>query len=65
VGKVLVAANGLYYDPAKPTEYSTLKKLDVAVKKKLGDIRASLEKQDAYTLHQPIRRRFAQPLSGE
>jgi len=28
-------------------------------KKKLGDIGAWLEKQDAYTLHRPIRKRFA------
>jgi len=28
-------------------------------KKKLDDIRARLEKQDDYTLHRPIRKRFA------
>jgi len=52
----------LYYDPAKPSAFSTFKKLRVAVKKekkKLGDIRAWLEKQDAYTLHRPVRKRFA------
>ena len=55
-------ANRLYYDPARPTEFSTLRKLGVAAKKKnikLDDIRDWLEKQDAYTLHRPIRKRFA------
>jgi len=41
-----------YYDPSNPTAYSTLNKLVAAVKKKkLDDIRAWLEKQDAYILH--------------
>jgi len=56
------AANRLYYDPARPTAFSTLRKLGVAVKKKynvkLDDIRDWLEKQYAYTLHRPIRKRF-------
>jgi len=41
--------------------FSTLRKLGVAVKKnnKLDDIRDCLEKQDAYILHRPIRKRFA------
>jgi len=55
-------ANRLYYDPARPTEFSTLRKLGVAAKKKnikLDDIRDWLEKQDVYTLHRPIRKRFA------
>jgi len=55
-------ANRLYYDPARPTAFSTLRKLGVAAKKKnikLDDIRDWLEKQDAYTLHRPIRKRFA------
>jgi len=50
----------LYLDPARPTASSTLRKLVVAVKKKkLDDIRDCLEKQDEYTLHRPIRKRFA------
>jgi len=58
------AASRLYYDPARPTAFSTLRKLGVAVKKKknnikLDDIRDWLENQDAYTLHRPIRKRFA------
>jgi len=52
----------LYYDPARPTAFSTLRKIGVAVKKnniKFEDIRDWLEKQDAYTLHRPIRMRYA------
>ena len=56
-------ANRLYYDPARPTAFSTLRKLGVAAKKnkkniKLDYIRDWLEKQEAYTLHRPIRKRF-------
>jgi len=57
-----MATSSLYYDPAKPSAFSTFKNLRVAVKKenkKLGDIRAWLEKQDAYTLHRPVIKRFA------
>jgi len=55
------AASRLYYDPARPTAFSTLRKLGVALKKnnKLDDIRDWLEKQDVRTLHRPIRYRFA------
>ena len=65
VGKILMAAaaatvNRLYYDLARPTAFSTLRKLDVAAKNiKLDDVRDWLVKQDAYTLHRPIRKRFA------
>jgi len=56
-------SNRLYYDPARPTAFSTLRKLGVAEKNKrnikLDDIRDWLKKQDAYTLHRPIRKRFA------
>ena len=53
-------ANRLYYDPARPTAFSTLCKLGVAAKNiKLDDTRDWLEKQDAHTLHRPIRKRFA------
>ena len=51
----------LYYDPSKPSAFSSLKKLQKAAKeigKKPGDIRSWLEKQDAYTLHRPLRKRF-------
>jgi len=54
----MMAVNRLYYDPAKPTAFSTLQKLSEAGKKKkkkrLADMRACLEKQDAYTLRQPL-----------
>jgi len=57
------AASRLYYDPARPTAFSILRKLGVAVKMnniiKLDDITDWLEKKDAYTLHLPIRKRFA------
>jgi len=52
----------LYYDPAKPTAFSTLNKLAAAVvktKKNEKNLGAWLEKQDSYTFHRPIRRRFA------
>jgi IS30 family transposase len=48
-----------YYEPARPFAYSTLEKLLAAVKgKSAGDARAWLEKQDAYTLHRRVRKRF-------
>jgi hypothetical protein len=48
-----------YYDLARPSAYSTLEKLLAALKgKRKGDVRAWLEKQDAYTLHRRVRRRF-------
>ena len=53
----------LYYDPAKPSAFSSLKKLQHAAKqsklgKKPSEIKSWLEMQDAYTLHKPLRRRF-------
>jgi len=57
------AASRFYYDPARPTAFSTLRKLGVAVKNKnnikLDDIRDWLEKQDVYTFHRPNRKRYA------
>ena len=50
-----------YYDPTRPSAFSTLEKIQPAVKrerKKPGDIRASLEKQYAYTLHRQAKKRF-------
>jgi len=45
----------LNYDIARPSAFSTLRKLRLATaKKKSADvIKAWLEKQDAYTLHRP------------
>jgi len=59
-----MASSRLYYDPAKPTAFSTLNKLDAAAVKKTTNmnkknLRGWLEKQDPYILHRPIRRRFA------
>ena len=52
----------LYYDPSKPSAFSSLKKLQTAaakeIGKKPGEIKSWLEKQDAYTLHRPLRKRF-------
>ena len=49
-----------YYDPARPSAFSTLEKLQAAVRKTkpTDDIRAWLEKQDAYTLHRQVKKRF-------
>jgi hypothetical protein len=61
----------LYYDPTKPSAFSTLNKLASAVadkdtknkgkrKKKHArdDIEAWLLKKDVYTIHRPVRKRF-------
>ena len=58
-----MAANRLYYNPAKPNAFSALNKLAAAALKttklKKKNLRVLLEKQDPYTLHLTIRRRFA------
>jgi len=70
VGKVLMTSTiKLYYDPARPSAFSTLQKLRSATaakkkgkptpKKSVDAIRAWLEKHDAYTLHRPVMKRFA------
>jgi hypothetical protein len=56
----------LYYNPAGRSAYSTLSKLVAASKvaskptrgTKSGDIRAWLLKQDAFTMHRTVRKRF-------
>ena len=54
-----------YYDPARPSGFWTLPKLRLATagqkkkKESVDVIRAWLEKQDAFTLHIPVRKRFA------
>jgi len=54
-----MAARALYYNPAKPTNFSTLDKLSAALpKKNKSDIIAWLENHDAYTMHRPVRKRF-------
>jgi len=56
----------LYYDPARPSVFSTLRKLGASTAtererkpKSYDAIRALLKKQDASTLHGRVRRRFA------
>jgi len=57
--------SGFYYDPARPSGFSTLPKLLSAVLERkgipqsVGSIRAWLEEQDTYTLRKPVRRRFS------
>ena len=50
-----MAAARYYYDPARPSAFSTAEKLWAAVKKPVG---TWLERQDAYTLHRQVRKRF-------
>jgi hypothetical protein len=54
--------NELFDDPAKPSAFSTLKKLQAAVKKQMkkttADIKEWLLKQDAYTLSKSLRKLF-------
>ena len=63
----MASISDLYYDEGSPAGFSTLRKLreaEVTESKKKGkpqpvaDTRAWLE-QDAYTLHRPVRKRFA------
>ena len=58
-----MATSRLYYDPARVSAFSTLNKLRAAAaktkNKNVGKIKAWLEKQDAYTLHRPVKKRFA------
>lgn len=58
--------HNLYYDPARPSAFSSLEKLRSAVrggegggKLSLDALQAWLQKQDAYTLHRQARKRFA------
>ena len=54
----------LFYDPSKPSAFSSLAKLQAAIKQTKGKIfplaktQAWLERQDAYTLHKPVRKHF-------
>ena len=66
MGKILALTmiRRLYYDPSKPTAFSTQQKLQNAVEqstskqKQKTDIKTWLLKQDAYTLHRQARKRF-------
>jgi hypothetical protein len=53
----------LFYDPAKPSGFSTVRKLKEAVgatktKKPRRAPDAWLQEQDAFTMHRPVRKRF-------
>jgi len=54
-----MATSRLYYDPAGVSAFSTLNKLLQKKNINLGKMRARLEKQDSYTLHRPVKKRFA------
>jgi len=70
-----MTASKLYYDPAKPTAFSTFNKLTAAAaavktstttKLNKKNLRAWLEKQDPYTLQPHYPETFrAQPLFGK
>ena len=51
-----------YYDPQHEAAFGTLEKLKRVEKKtgvaKLGEVKPWLEKQDAYALRRPVRKRF-------
>ena len=47
----------LYYEPAEPSAFSSLKKQRMHGTKP-SEIKSSLEMQDAYTLHKPLRRQL-------
>ena len=49
----------LYYEPRAPSAFSTYEKLKRAAKtKSASHIKTWLQKQVAYTLHRPVRKRF-------
>ena len=51
--------NALFYNPIFPSAFSTLPKLKKAVKSKdRNKVHNWLIKQDAYTFHKPVRKRF-------
>jgi len=59
VKNILMSINKTYYEPGTPPAFSTLEKLAPAVAKtNKSDVRAWLQKQDADTLHRPVRKLF-------
>lgn len=52
---------GIYYDPANPLGYSGAHSLVNAVKTHTSseDVKEWLQKQDAYTIHKPVTKRFS------
>jgi hypothetical protein len=54
-----MSARALYYNPAKPTAFTTLNKLSATLPtKNKSDVKAWLEHQKAYKMHRPLRKRF-------
>jgi hypothetical protein len=54
-----MSASELYYNPAKPSAFSTMAKVTAVVPTtNKSEFRACLVLQDAYTQHRPIRKRF-------
>jgi len=52
-------AGKLFFDPKRPSGFSTLKRLHAAARRKTaGELRAWLEAQDVYTLNRPVRKSF-------
>jgi len=56
----------LFYDASKPSTFSRLAKLQAAIERQAegksvpdAKTRAWLERQDAYTLHKPVRETFS------
>jgi len=63
IGWPINMTSKLYYEPAKPSAFSNLKKIQEAAKqskirKKPSEIKSWPEIQDVYTLHKPLRRQF-------
>jgi hypothetical protein len=59
MGKVLKrerTLSKLYYDPSKPSAFTTSKKLQEASNKTPAAIKAWLERREAYTLHRKVRK---------
>jgi transposase InsO family protein len=62
----MTRTRSLYYDPARESGFSSFKKIlhasrqqsNIKERKKPAKIRDWLERQDAYTLHRPVRRRI-------
>ena len=55
----MMVARTVYYTPSNHSAFSTVKKLAAATKSKSKrDIKSRMLKQDSYTLHSSVRKRF-------
>jgi len=63
VAKILISTiTRLHYDVTRPSAFSATRKLRLATAEEnmsAEAYKACLKKQDAYTLHSPVRKRFA------